>query len=655
MCGIAGLFAAEGIRAEDLTRMSRKIAHRGPDGEGFVYFSDQSAFPAASEDTRENCIGQQLLWSPVSRALSLPEKLSGGFAHRRLSIIDLEATGHQPMCSADGRYWITFNGEIYNYIELRAQLKQQGAVFITQSDTEVILHAWQIWGEACLHRFNGMWAFSIYDTHTQTLFASRDRFGVKPFYYTQSGKRLAFASEQKALLSLPWLPFQVNPDAVFDYFVFGQIEFQPQGFLEGILELPAGQALTFSLLSGQLHVKPWYALEVDHSIVPWEKSTHEKHVQRVQELLSEAVRIRLRADVPVGSCLSGGLDSSAIVGWMRKHLGEKMPLHVYTAAFPGTPVDESSWAKIMADWVQAEQHTILPDVDALMRDMEALTRCQDVPIWSTSTYAQYRVMQGVKASGIKVVLDGQGGDEVFGGYEPHRSFYWKGLPYGEMLKAMQQGNGLLANMKFHMHQQARYEYAFRMPAGMRASFFKNYFPENAYLNPALFEHSRKRFELQTNSRQPDLNGRLAYEMQNTSLKGYLRCEDRCAMWHGIESRTPFADDVPLIEYLFSVPAVYKMHGSRLKALLRDASAPVLPQAILNRSDKQGYTTPNNAWIKSIAPHFREHFNSVLAPFLDVKKINTEYEKLFHPRTEGDTGRIFKFISFALWMKLLGEH
>ena len=144
-------------------------------------------------------------------------------------------------------------------------------------------------------------------------------------------------------------------------------------------------------------------------------------------------------------------------------------------------------------------------------------------------------------------------------------------------------------------------------------------------------------------------------MQNTSLKGYLRCEDRCAMWHGIESRTPFADDVPLIEYLFSVPAVYKMHGSRLKALLRDASAPVLPQAILNRSDKQGYTTPNNAWIKSIAPHFREHFNSVLAPFLDVQKINTEYEKLFHPRTEGDTGRIFKFISFALWMKLLGEH
>ncbi len=654
MCGIAGIFSPQGISPDDLIKMSRKIAHRGPDGEGFVYFSQNIAVPIASSQTTENCIGQSLPWSPSNRENHLPENVVGGFAHRRLSIIDLAATGHQPMCSADLRYWITYNGELYNYIEIREQLQNQGIVFITQSDTEVILQAYLHWGEECLQRFNGMWAFCIYDTQRQQLFASRDRFGVKPFYYSTFVGKFAFASEQKALLCLPWMPVKVNPDAVFDYFVFSQIEYHPQGFFDEIIELPAGHSLNYSLQNKHVKTKAWYHLPVNHEKAVWEKSTHDLHVSRIQDLLSDAIRLRLRADVPVGSCLSGGLDSSAIVGWMRKHLGNDLPLHVYTAIFPESKVDESHWAKIMAQSTHAIHHEVSPQPEMLISELETLSKCQDIPIWSTSTYAQFKVMQSVKESGIKVVLDGQGGDEIFGGYEPHRSFYWKGLPMNAMIREMKQGEGLKKNLRFHFHQQARYDYVFQIPSTLGSSFYKNWFSENQYLNDSFFNQEISRFDLQKNRNTKDLNSRLAHEMQNTSLKGYLKCEDRCAMWHGVESRTPFADDIPLIEYLFSVPAVYKMHGARLKALLRDSSSAVIPISIQNRVDKQGYTTPNNEWIRRIAPHFREQFNEVLAPFLNVKKIHSAYSNLFNPTGEADTGRIFKFISFAVWMQMLGK-
>jgi asparagine synthase (glutamine-hydrolysing) len=652
MCGIAGLFSPEGISPEHLKRMSKTIAHRGPDGEGFVFFTEPKANPQASDETPENCIGQTISWSPANRQTEITEKIQGGFAHRRLSIIDLAATGHQPMCSIDGRFWITFNGEIYNYIELREELQKLGARFISQSDTEVVLNAYHYWGEACQHRFNGMWAFAIYDQDQKTLFASRDRFGVKPFYYSKIENRFAFASEQKALLSLPWVPFQVNQEAVFDYFLFSQIEYQAAGFFDGILELPAGHSLTFSINNRNVSSKPWYDLKINESDEPFNKTQNEIHVSRIQELLSDAVRLRLRADVPVGSCLSGGLDSSAIVGWMRKHLGDSKALHVYTAEFPGNSVDEGQWAKMMAQSVNAIQHTVLPDAESLLRDFEALTYCQDVPIWSTSTYAQFRVMQAVKESGIKVVLDGQGGDELFGGYDPHRSFYWKGLSNSEMFREMNSGKGFIQNLKFHFHQQARFDYVFRLPAGMNLHFQKNFFNEHQFLNQEFLNNNVQRFEMQRHYQKQNLNSRLAFEMQNTSLKGYLKCEDRCAMWHGIESRTPFADDVHLIEYLFSVPASYKMHGSQLKALLRDASNQVIPLAIINRSDKQGYTTPNNTWIRKLAPEFKHYFTEALEPYLDVRKINTEFGNLFNPTSEIDTGRIFKFFSFAVWMKTL---
>jgi len=652
MCGIAGLFSPEGISPEHLKRMSKTSAHRGPDGEGFVFFTEQRGIPQASDETPENCIGQSNSWSPTSRQTEISEKIQGGFAHRRLSIIDLAATGHQPMCSIDGRLWITFNGEIYNYLELREELQQLGARFISQSDTEVVLNAYHYWGEACQYRFNGMWAFAIYDQVQKTLFASRDRFGVKPFYYSQIENRFAFASEQKALLTLPWVPFQVNQEAVFDYFLFSQIEYQATGFFEGILELPAGHCLKYSLNNRNASSKPWYTLEVNESDEPFDKAQNDKHISRIQELLSDAVRLRLRADVPVGSCLSGGLDSSAIVGWMRKHLGESNPLHVYTAEFPGNSVDEGKWAKMMSQSVNAIQHTVLPDAESLLRDIEALTYCQDVPIWSTSTYAQFRVMQAVKESGIKVVLDGQGGDELFGGYDPHRSFYWKGLSTRKKLSEMNGGKGFIQNLKFHFHQQARFDYVFRLSAGLNLRFQKNFFNEHQFLNPEFLNNNVQRFNNQRQYQKHNLNSRLAFEMQNTSLKGYLKCEDRCAMWHGIESRTPFADDVHLIEYLFSVPASYKMHGSQLKALLREASDQVIPEAIKNRSDKQGYTTPNNAWIRKLAPEFKHYFTESLDPYIDIKKIHAEFEKLFNPNSEIDTGRIFKFLSFAVWMKTL---
>jgi asparagine synthase (glutamine-hydrolysing) len=546
------------------------------------------------------------------------------------------------MCYRDA--WITYNGEIYNYVELREELEQKGHRFLTRSDTEVVLAAWREWGEACLHRFNGMWAFAIADLQTKTLFLARDRFGVKPLYYHQGEGKLLFASEHKTLLGAGLLRPEIRPEAVFDFFVLGELEHEPEGFFQGITELPAGFKASASLSDLKLKPEQWYRLPYKEDRF----TDNEPDIEHISSLLENAVRLRLRADVEVGSCLSGGLDSSVLVAHMNRLLKGKA-FHTFTAVFKGKSVDESHWAALAADGTSAKTHEIEPSATELLKDLNDLMYAQDIPIWSTSTYAQFRVMKKVAEEGIKVVLDGQGGDEVFAGYAPHRYFLLKGLsPFGR-IKTILQSNmpGLLP---FYIRQWLRFDAINKLPKAWIPGFYLRYFGDLKYLNRDFFNRYAHRIAAKA-ANEKDLNGRLAREIQNTSLKTYLRCEDRCAMWHSVESRTPFADDVDLIEYVFSLSGRNKIHDMQLKSLLREASKGICNNKITNRQDKQGYTTPNSEWIQAIAPKIKSIIEAMPGEFINTEKLMRDYTQFFVKQKNINENRLFKFISFAVWYQV----
>jgi asparagine synthase (glutamine-hydrolysing) len=335
-------------------------------------------------------------------------------------------------------------------------------------------------------------------------------------------------------------------------------------------------------------------------------------------------------------------------------MGNK-PFHVFTASFPGLSVDEGNWASSMAQHVQAIEHTVAPNADDLRNDLSDLMFAQDIPIWSTSTYAQFRVMRLVQQTGIRVVLDGQGGDEVFAGYQTHKYFRSRGMGWPARLKTMNSEGKLADELRFFLKQYLRFEGVHKLPNAISKHVYSNYFHDLEYLSDNLFETYSNTFRAQQIYQTTNLNDRLALEMQNTSLKAYLKCEDRCAMWHSVESRTPFADDHPLIEYVFNLPESLKIKNNTLKHLLREASAEVIPSNIKNRNDKQGYTTPNANWISQVADSVYDLFDDSLLPYLNVDKIRSDFDRIFKKDSNHDDGRTFKLISFALWVKQLNKY
>ncbi|TND07155.1 MAG: asparagine synthase (glutamine-hydrolysing) [Bacteroidetes bacterium] len=663
MCGISGIVNLSGAQAGLIAAaraMNAAIRHRGPDGEGFLVVDHTNkCIPAFSDETPSEISSAGMLHSPAEHIGDAAEKIRLIFGHRRLSIIDLSPGGHQPLCTADGRFWITYNGELYNYPELRKELEQSGSRFLTQTDTEVILQAYQRWGSACLDRFNGMWAFVIYDKEKQLLFGSRDRFGVKPFYYYHDARVFAFASEQKALLQNPFVKTSLNISAVSDYFISGEIEYAPESFFAGISELFPGCAFELDMGSGAFREWKYYTLSFNENFEPFDQKTYEKHTAHIRTLLEDAVRIRLRSDVPVGSCLSGGLDSSAIAGIISAQVGKDERaniggrLKLFTATFNDPSIDESRWAKEMVNRTGAEWHTVNPGPDELLRDLENLVRCQDVPIWSTSTYAQYRVMQLVKDNGIRVVLDGQGGDELFAGYYPYYVFYWsellRNMRWGALAGELNGYGSFGGALKYWTREGLKQKTMPSLSPSRQLKVMRSYFPDLQYIAPELTDSFLQRRKSVSAPRT--LNGKLHEEFALGRLKGYLKCEDRCSMWHSVESRTPFSDDYKLIEYLFQVPAAYKIRKSLNKSLLREAAAPYLPDSIRTRRDKLGYATPNNKWITQIRDQVRPYFEQDFNGIIDSKALLRDYDKLFNVENQPENGRIFKFIAFAVWRKV----
>lgn len=645
MCGIAGIVPLIELGYElkgHLLKMSQIIKHRGPDDEGYIFCNDFVNVSAGGEGTPSNVWDSP--YKPQKRISEVNDKFNIYLAHRRLSIIDLSPAGHQPMEYHNEELWIVFNGEIYNYIELRNQLKNKGYTFRTQTDTEVILAAYKEWGEELLSYLNGMWAFVIYDKKSNKIFGARDRFGVKPLYYFLNDHFFAFASEQKALVSLDFVNSHINPNAVFDYFIKGKIELQDESFFSNVKEIHPGFSFNLNLKNKKFKLNKYYTLETHRD---WESLDEKKlstYTSEIKELIFNAVNLRLRSDTVVGSCLSGGIDSSslvAIISDINKQKFTNRALNAFTASFPNESIDESKWANIVIDNTQTKWHQTFPDSPGLLENLENLIYHQDIPFLGCTTYSQYCVMQLINQTGIKVTIDGQGADELFAGYLPHLiSFSLEALKNKDF--AMLKENfcyNTLGNSK----ELLRALIKSTLSGNPASKFLKKEFK---YLNKDIWKYNCSSKE----SLPTSLNEHLRDQFQGSDLKLLLRTADRNSMRFSVESRVPFADDINLIEYVFNIPSSYKIKNGLSKYLLRSSMRGVTPTPILERRDKLGFASPQAKWLYEQKNNLKTYITDDLNDFCDSKGLLKDWDLIFEDLKKTGNNYIWRFINFAIWKK-----
>jgi asparagine synthase (glutamine-hydrolysing) len=647
MCGIAGIAGKNGnIDPECLREMLDSLRHRGPDDEGYMVLDRVSgnAIPLGGDDTKIK-VGHIAEFKGATQVV---------IGQRRLSIIDTSTAGHQPMISSDGKYVVVFNGELYNYRELQKTLESEGVVFKTKSDTEILLNSYIRWGEACTERFDGMWSFVILDLKKNLLFGSRDRFGVKPLYYVDLPHMFFFASEIKALLTV-FDKFKIDRGLVsaqvYDYLFWNKIEDDEQTIIKHVHELEGGHQFRFDLPTGKLKIQKYFNLKYDDT---WEsinaKST-DNYSGEILNLLEHSVDQHLISDVPVGSCLSGGLDSSSIVCIVRDLLSAKpyeqlgTRQKVFTACYPGESIDEESWAKMVAEETKADWHRTYPTAETLIHDLEDLIYYQDLPFGGTSIYAQYKVMELAKNSGVKVLLDGQGADELFAGYDQYYvSFAYELIRRGKISRLYQELTSLKnspVRLNFVLKNLLEIFGLKILPAGIVEKLLQRRREIGNYFNSEFLNAHTSRVDRQfadSNSLNAALAGNMKY-----SLKKLLRYEDRNSMRFSIEARTPFADDKDLIEYVFGIPGSYKIVNGWSKSLLRRAVKGTVPEKVVNRRDKIGFSTPNR-WLIEKNEYFKSIIDQGIDNYLHSSKIIENWDRISKSQF------FWRIINFAMWKR-----
>lgn len=551
MCGINGFTWKD---AGLIDRMNRALKHRGPDDNG-VYLDDN---------------------------ISL--------GHCRLSIIDLSPAGKQPMSNEDGSMWITFNGEIYNFQDIRKTLQERGHIFRSKTDTEVVIHAYEEWGMGCLERFNGMWAFALYNKNDNTLFLSRDRFGVKPLYYFMDEKNIIFSSEIKGILEHT-ITVRPNDKAVYDYLVLGFVDHTHETFFSGINRLMPGECLLYDLKKRSAEIFKWY--DLDKNLKIYKNMSEEYVTEQIRELLEDSVRYRLISDVPVGSCLSGGIDSSSIVYIMRE-LNKKGDIKAFSMVFPGKRLDESAYVDEVVRDTNVEVHKITPTPEDLLHDLMDLIRTQEEPFRSLSIYGQYKVMELAKSTGMKVLLDGQGSDEIFAGYFIYYKYY---LLESLLRMHVTEVVSILNIVKFNFNDLILFPVMMILSKfGLSRSFLKNlWLGRIRYLEGLNSDSISNPLE----ERDFDLNRALYSDLTRYSIPQLLRYEDKNSMRWSIESRVPFLD-YRLVELAMSLPSRYKIRKGITKYMLRMALKGLVSDKILERRDKIGFAIPDEDWLSSSA-------------------------------------------------------
>lgn len=617
MCGITGFFSISNQPSGLIRRMTDLLSHRGPDDEGHVLFRQLGAeprvcggpaTPADAYHTGDAFAPQ----TPLELSDDRPAVLALG--HRRLSILDLSPLGHQPMCSPDGDCWIVYNGEVYNHLELRTELEGLGCTFRSRSDTEVILAAYQTWGTACLQRFNGMFAFLLFDRKTETLFIARDRFGVKPLYYRVSTDGLAFASEIKAFTALPGWRARANGQRTYDFLNWGITEHTDETLFAGVHQLRGGQMLELrlrdlvgpseTLQDGQkLPAQTWYHLQPRPFTGGMSQAS-----EGFQQLLIDSVRLRLRADVPVGSCLSGGLDSSSIVCIANRLLREQ-DAHGLQRTFSACAVaeryDERKWVDIVVGATGVQPSYVYPPLGGLFEEAPRITWHQDEPFGSTSMYAQWQVFELASKAKVRVMLDGQGADEQLAGY--HGFFgprLASSLRDGNLMGLWREASGMKRLHGYGYGRSLAYLANHTLPERLKNLLRKSV--GRAITQPAWLDNARLGCEAANpfihagSSNHQDLLAMSLAHLQRGHLQMLLHWEDRNAMAHSIESRVPFLD-YRLVEFVLGLPDDCKLSEGVTKRVLRQAMSGIIPDAIRDRMDKKGFVTPEETWLREGDP------------------------------------------------------
>jgi len=537
--------------------------------------------------------------------------------HNRLSILDLDPQSNQPMILDD--LVLTFNGEIYNYLELREELKAAGYTFTKQSDTEVIMRAYQHWGAACVSRFLGMWAFAIWDKTEQTLFCSRDRFGIKPFYYLLQGDRFYFASEIKGLKNSPLYSNNLNMRQVARTQQLGWADYGAETYFQSIKQLEAGHNLV--LKGNQVSIQKYWQLTEQPS--PY--TSAEERIAHFAELFKSSINMHMRADVELGACLSGGLDSSAIVSRVATDFPE-VPLKTFTIFYEGPDAyNERPWVdEVLKKYPQIENFTHSPKEDELGDAFEKSLFYHDVPTDSSTFISQYFVMQLAGKHNMKVLLDGQGSDEYLAGYF-HALYRLVGNQYAK-------GNFIGGTRKILHHlKNQNFGAAKAIPIVGKSllstamSEQKLYETEFAHYYPYIFtEKMEAPFALESHFNHNKLNDFLYNQVFKTSLPTLLHYEDHNSMAFSIESRVPFLDH-RLVEHAFQSPDEEKINKGVTKYLLREALKDVLPTPTYNRLDKKGFVTPGETrWLRGNLSWLLE--KPMTLDFIDKKKAQAEIAK-----------------------------
>ena len=588
MCGIGGIInqQQQKVSAEQLQQLAHAVRHRGPDGEGFF-------------------VHEQV-----------------GFAHRRLAVIGPGAAGGQPMHYAG--LTITYNGEIYNYIELRETLRSKGFSFSTTTDTEVLLAAYKHWGAACVHHFNGMWAFALYDAAAQTVFFSRDRFGEKPFYYTIYNGQFIFCSEIKGLLAVT-SPAKANMNTVLQYLVSDEDGNINDTFFDGIHKLPAGHNGLYHIASGKFAITRYYDLPGQFN----KPATEADAVAHFREIFERSVKLRLRSDVKAGTCLSGGLDSSYVAATAAR-LYRKAGAEKFTAVTAGTgdaATDETAFARRVVDVCGLRPETIVPAPHDFSNALPAVMHLQEEPFASPSVLMQYFVMQQASRAGITVLLDGQGADELLFGYAPALVYLHQSLPLP----------GRLSNIATALkHYDMRLADYLRLTIYLKKTSLRKKRLMQRWSGLRTPYKNQLQHILESGGLRADNKGSLAAyrasELSQHSLPALLRYEDKNAMHFGVETRLPFLDP-HLVELVMGFPAHLLLQNGWSKYILRKAMEPVLPPDIVWRRKKVGFAASTA-------------FST--AAFETVVAQSSLLQELFQNKPIKGATANWKIVSLALW-------
>ena len=649
MCGIIGVVgnASRSLTSKDISRALDAIRHRGPDDEGYLFYSIGSGAlrEAGGADTAASLHGMR-------RVEDVREGFDVALAHRRLSVLDVSSAGHQPMSFSNARYWILFNGEIYNYIELRDTLSQLGHRFQTSTDTEVLLAAYAEWGTAMLPRLVGMFAVAILDCAANTLFLARDPFGIKPLYIARERGSLLFASEITPLLRLARSRPTADPSAVYQFMRFGVTDGHDATLFEGIRNFPAAHYAVYSA-SGETLSEPtpyWIAGRVAQRNISLSDAAAE-----LRHLLDLSVRLQLRSDVPLGTCLSGGLDSTAIAASMRTQLGPDVPIHAFSFESNDPRTGEGPYVGLASRALCLERNAVSPTGEELLRDLEDLIRTQEQPFGSTSIYAQFRVFRLAHENGITVMLDGQGADELFGGYPTAISAQLAGaLSRGAFsslpkLWSSKQASAPGVRRRVLLSAAGRLLPAKLLPS-MMALVGESLYPK--WLNDDWFRNREHVARARPQGRGRNaLREELLHFVRTLSLPQLLRYEDRNSMRFSIESRVPFCS-TELADFAFSLPAdLLVSPAGETKTVLRRAVEKAIPSDIISRP-KVGFETPERAWLKSLLPWMQQTLNSDAfrsLPFLDHAAARERALSVINAR-EGPDNSVWRILNIAAWAR-----